>query len=387
MRSLRVRIYNVLFGDAILVSVPETDEHGADTVVHLLIDVGNALAGKAGDDAVFKTVLADIQKELGGRPADLYLMTHEHMDHIQGLLFGSQRLGIAVKAKRVWMTASSAEDYYDKFENARKKRSRALAFHQAASDFLEKSAAPVPAGIAALLAINNPRASKDCVDHIRELSDSPLYVHRTAGIENNHPFRRAKIRLMAPEEDTSIYYGRLAPTTLGVGGGNVMPTSLPAGSVTPPAGVAAGAFFDLLRFRASGMAGNLRTIDKAANNSSVAFELEWEGWRLLFPGDAEEKSWKIMDRLDLLRPVHFLKVSHHGSLNGSPPGAIEKVLPKTAPDGRKRHAVVSTHVGAYEGVPDGKTLELIGARADLLDTRTLALGAWFDIEFPAEAKR
>lgn len=63
-------IYNVLFGDAILVSIPETDEHGADTVVHLLIDVGNALAGKAGDDAVFKTVLADIQKELGGLPAD-----------------------------------------------------------------------------------------------------------------------------------------------------------------------------------------------------------------------------------------------------------------------------------------------------------------------------
>ncbi|QPB24224.1 hypothetical protein [Rhizobium sp. 007] len=387
MRSLRVRIYNVLFGDAILVSIPERNEHGEETVVHLLIDVGNALAGKAGHDAVFKDVLADIQTELGGRPADLYLMTHEHMDHIQGLLFGSEKLGITLEAKQVWMTASSAEDYYDRFTEARKKRSLALAFREAASDFLEKSAAPVPAGIAALLAINNPRASKDCVDHIRKLSESPFYVHRTADIENRHPFRRAKIRLLAPEEDTSIYYGRLAPSTFGLGGGDVMPTSLPAGAVTPPAGVAAGAFFDLIRFRSSGMTDNLRTIDKAANNSSVAFELEWEGWRLLFPGDAEEKSWEIMDRLDLLRPVHFLKVSHHGSKNGTPSVVTEKVLPEDAPDDRKRYAVVSTHVGAYDGVPDQATLDLIGLRAELLDTRDLAPGAWFDIEFPAETQQ
>ncbi len=89
--------------------------------------------------------------------------------------------------------------------------------------------------------------------------------------------------------------------------------------MTPPAGVAAGDFFDLVTFRATGMSANLRTIDKAANNSSVAIELEWRGWRLLFPGDAEEKSWEIMDRENQIKPVHFLKISHHGSKNGSPP--------------------------------------------------------------------
>ena len=84
-----------------------------------------------------------------------------------------------------------------------------------------------------------------------------------------------------------------------------------------------------------------RMIDKAANNSSVAVELEWNGWRLLFPGDAEEKSWEMMDRNDLLRPVHFLKISHHGSANGSPERQIDKVLPEETPaDGRPRFAVV-----------------------------------------------
>ncbi|MGZ2488372.1 beta-lactamase superfamily II metal-dependent hydrolase [Rhizobium pisi] len=386
MQTLRVRIYNVLFGDAILISIPEVDENSHEHVVHILIDVGNALAGSGGDDAALKDVLENIQEELAGEPVDLYVMTHEHMDHVQGPLFGSQKLGISLAAKQVWMTASSAEDYYQRFSEARKKRSLALALHKSVTQFLKKSAAPIPPGISALLAINNPRASKDCVDHIRKLApETPLYVHRQADIDGRHPFRRTSIRVLAPEEDTSIYYGRLGPSTFGVAGANVVPTSLPSGAITPPAGVSAGDFFDLIRFRSSGMAANLRTIDKAANNSSVAIELEWEGWRLLFPGDAEEKSWEIMNRLDLLRPVHFLKVSHHGSSNGTPSVVTEKVLPANAHDDRPRHAVVSTHVGAYAGVPDQATLELIASRASLLDTRSLQPGAWFDLEFPAPA--
>jgi hypothetical protein len=36
---------------------------------------------------------------------------------------------------------------------------------------------------------------------------------------------------------------------------------------------------------------SLRTVDQAANNTSVVFLLEWRIWRLLFPGDGEQKSW------------------------------------------------------------------------------------------------
>ena len=158
-------------------------------------------------------------------------------------------------------------------------------------------------------------------------------------------------------------------------------TAARAAFPTPPAGVAAGDFFDLVSFRASGMSANLRAIDKAANNSSVAIELEWRGWRLFFPGDAEEKSWEIMDRLQLLRPAHFLKISHHGSRNGSPPEQIDKVMPPQPHDGRRRVCVVSTAVGAYPGVPDDDTLKLLSARAEFHDTRTLPLGMWQDVVF------
>src|SRR5206468_9988158 len=54
---LRVRLYNVRFGDAILVTVPDRDP--ATNVVtkrHILIDVGNVLNKEGGDDTVFKPV-------------------------------------------------------------------------------------------------------------------------------------------------------------------------------------------------------------------------------------------------------------------------------------------------------------------------------------------
>ena len=388
-KKLRIRVYNVLFGDAILVTIPEADAAGNEVTVNVLIDVGNALAGDAGRDQVFKPVLENIKAELGGKAIDLYIMTHEHMDHVQGLLHGATKLGIEFKARHLWMTASSeGEGYYDRFPKAKRKRLAALAAYNSVAAFLEKSAAPVPIGIQALLDINNQRATKDCVKHISERGVDgvkPLYVHRVADVTGHHPFRRTRVRILAPEEDTSIYYGALPPRTLGaVLDGAAAPLSLDAKAITPPAGVSAGHFFDLIEFRSSGMAASLRTIDKAANNSSVAIEFEWNGWRLLFPGDAEEKSWEMMDRENELKPVHFLKISHHGSKNGSPLHQLDKVLPQQAPDGRPRFAVVSTREGAYSGVPDTDTLTLINDRAHLDDTRPLNDGGWFEVNFPED---
>jgi hypothetical protein len=384
--KLRVRIYNVLFGDAILLTIPEIDEAGNEVTVNVLFDVGNALAGEGGRDEVFKAVLENIRHELGDRPLDLYIMTHEHMDHVQGLLYGSKRLGIDFKAKHLWMTASSeGPAYYDRFPKAKQKRLAALAAYESVAAFLAKSAAPVPVGIQALLAINNPQSSKDCVKHISERGLNgvrPRYVHRTADVAGHHPFRRTNVRLLAPEEDTSIYYGLLPPRTLGAVLDGASPVSLDAKAVAPPAGVSAGHFFDLVEFRSNGMTANLRTIDKAANNSSVALELEWNGWRLFFPGDAEEKSWEMMDRTNELRAVDFLKISHHGSKNGTPQRQLDKVLPERMLNGRPRFAVVSTREGTYSGVPDGDTLALVGSRAHLDDTRSLPEGGWFDIVFP-----
>jgi hypothetical protein len=233
---------------------------------------------------------------------------------------------------------------------------------------------------------NNPRATADCVAHLRTVGDTTTYVSRATGLAGTHPFAEAKLELWGPEEDTSVYYGRFRPMGLGLGaaaaaggaGGEAPPRD-----PLPPPGVDAGAFYDLVGWRRRGIFDNVRMIDKAANDTSVVFTLEWRGWRLLFPGDAEERAWKEMGKRGVLAPVHFLKVGHHGSHNGTPEGErLDAILPPAPPDGRPRTALVSTHEGTYNDVPDPVTLGQIGERC-----RVVRIGAeddplFTDVEFP-----
>ena len=379
--KLRVRLYNIRFGDAVLVTVPDNG-----TTRHILIDVGNVLVGEGGLDAVFKPVIEDIKAELGGKPLDLYVMTHEHMDHIQGLPFAKEKANLELDVAFAWLTASSAEDYYDedKHPDARKKNLEALAMFDQIETYLE--AAPDPA-LKGLLLNNNPRSTGDCVAYLRGLAgaDKTAYVHREADIEGTHPFEEAKLAIWGPEENTADYYRSLQPLALAVeggGGGNGAKPSVV--NPLPPAGVDAGAFYDLVDSRRTGLHDNLLAIDKAANNTSIVFSLEWRGWKLLFPGDAEQESWRMMDEQGVLEPVHLLKIAHHGSWNGTPQGEIlDKILPPTRPDDRKRYAVVSTCLDTYPGVPDDTTENTLRARIDEFHTTLgLADAAHFDIELP-----
>ncbi len=115
----------------------------------------------------------------------------------------------------------------------------------------------------------------------------------------------------------------------------------------------------------------------------MVLELEWRGWRLLFAGDAEVESWRRIHELGLLEPVHFVKISHHGSHNGTYAELFDELLPPDSPDGRERHALLSTHDGDWDSVPDTEgTLSLYSSRCELHDTRTVPHGASLEIRFP-----
>jgi beta-lactamase superfamily II metal-dependent hydrolase len=387
METLRIRVYNVRFGDAVLISVPDRDD-GTTTTRHILVDLGNVLRGRegnGGEDAVFGPVVDDIRKVLDGRPLDLYVMTHEHMDHVQGLLFASEKLQQELDVAHAWLTASSEAGYYEKpgHENARrKKRDLARAFDDAVRYL---AAAPDDADALGPFMFNNDSSrTGKCVEFLRKLADKTTYVHREADLDGTHPFREAKLELWAPEEDTSIYYGHFRPVALGVtsGGANGTPMlDVPK----PPRGVDSGAFYSLVTRRRRGVYDNLLQIDRAANNSSVVFSLEWRGYRLLFPGDAEHRSWKEMDKRGLLKPVHFLKVSHHGSWNGTPTGELlDKILPLPPPDDRKRYAAISTWENTYNNVPDTETRGELAKRCVVRSVEDARDKLYFDVKFRAK---
>jgi beta-lactamase superfamily II metal-dependent hydrolase len=113
------------------------------------------------------------------------------------------------------------------------------------------------------------------------------------------------------------------------------------------------------------------------------FALEWRGWRLLFTGDAEIRSWKTMAREGALKPVHLLKVSHHGSHNGTPTDDIfEAILPAAPPDNRARHAVISTWEDTYPGIPHSPTNTRLAERATVHTTLDKRNDLFYEVTFP-----
>lgn len=399
--NLVVRMYNIRFGDAILVTVPDKNpSNGRTTTRRILIDVGNAPTvagtGQGGSDAVFEGVVGDILDQLDGHPLDLYVMSHEHLDHVQGLFFASTKLpGLELarrlKVRHVWLTASAAPDYYDNHPKAKQQRLAFEAMYRRVAALMAARPAAATRGVLDLLANNDPTKTRQCVEFLRTLCpDTTHYIHREATLRGTHPFREARLSVWAPEEDTSDYYGRfqsldagavpLAPAASGKPGARRPP---PTPDPLPPPGVDVGAFLGLVGARRSGAIDNLFEIDKAANNTSIVFALEWRGWRLLFAGDAEIRSWKTMAREGVLKPVHLLKVSHHGSHNGTPTDDLfEAILPATAPDNRPRQAVISTWEDTYPGIPHSPTNTRLAERATLHSTLDQRDDPFYEVSFP-----
>lgn len=396
MPDLIVRVYDVRFGDAVLVTIPER-AGGHAVRRNILIDFGNALSTEGGSDDVFEPVIDDITTKLRGKPLDLFVMTHEHLDHVQGFFHAAENLKKTMKVKQAWLTGSAHPKYYETHEEARKERIAALTAYQMTKARLGAAADRSPF-VDVLLANNNRVSTKKCIDYLRDKLTDPgdvHYVDRTTDLTDLQPADTARLSLWAPEEDTADYYGRFRALASGLrigddeifdfddlDGAAVADLELPE----PPRGVDAGAFYNLIDIRHANSASTLLSIDKAANNTSIVLLLEWNGWRLLFTGDAERRSWRTMDKHDLVGPVHFLKVSHHGSDTGLPPTEIlDKLLPLSPPPARRGRGAVSTFPNTYPGVPDKATLDTLGERIDVRSTRDLAPGKLF-LEFRFSSK-
>ena len=392
MDQIRIRAYNVLFGDAILVTIPDRNENGIIEKRHILIDVGNAFGDKGGQNDVFEPVLDNILKELNNNPLDLYIMTHEHMDHIQGLLYSKRnkfkKLDEKLNTRYAWLTASSEPEYYTNNDKARRHHLNSLNTLNAIKDYLSVTdQETIHDFVRNIMWINNPNVTEDCVDFLRGLAEKTFYVHSdftiTKGI--HHPFNEAEFEIWAPEADTSVYYGRFYPMAL-----NIIINKAKKGKVElineiPPKGVDAGSFYNLIEKRKS-FSENLLTIDQAKNNTSIVFCLKWRKWRLLFTGDAEERSWKEMNKRKKLKNVHFIKISHHGSHNGTPKSQLlDKILPLRPNDNIKPIALLTSYQNVYNNVPDSDTIGRLRERCENIHVvhEETDPGGYIDIFFDA----
>ncbi|MGA1829292.1 hypothetical protein [Microbacterium sp.] len=81
-----------------------------------------------------------------------------------------------------------------------------------------------------------------------------------------------------------------------------------------------------------------------------------------------------MNGLGLLQPVDVIKVSHHGSHNGTLEEIFDALLPPQGPDARERYALVSTADDSFDSVPELDTLKYYADRCELVDTRDVGRG-------------
>jgi hypothetical protein len=384
-----IRAYVVGFGDCILMRVPD----GAKTR-HILFDFGRA-PNDASSLARFPAIARDIAKQCQGH-LDLVVVTHEHLDHMEGF-YRERAVFDTIQVDEVWMGLPSHPDYYKNYPKARRQKK----IRDAVGEFARKAARNglvLHPAFRSLL--ENNLANKDRIDYLRELGKRPA-AYLARGARGKHAGKWSKsirIEVLAPEEDTSVYYGKSASShALGAALAGETTASavddddsdfdwefkskqrardgdLPGLSATD---------FDRLRnaIREEGVSA-ARFIDHAQNNTSLCLLIEVAGKRLMLPGDAELESWEKMRQhcKAQLKPVDFLKVSHHGSHNGTPSDLLDTLLPKSRAGTAK--VLVSTKRNVYgtrNPVPDSDLMNDLRKRCSQLVTTDGAPGTFVDI--------
>ncbi len=414
--ELLVRVYKVGCGDCIFVRIPDKERP-----YHLLIDCGNFFLKNDPDD--LKPALEDVKSLLNEEIVpvshrghlDLLVATHEHYDHMVGF-DSSADIFKTIEVDRVWLPVAMKPDHPE----AHQFRAFQAEVQKAINRFVNDRELNLNPSLRSALEMMSASKEEAITALTKDIPDNsgiqPSYVYR--GFEGDLSEQDAgktlldfkdpetKLSVLAPENEIDKSY-------LGHGFGVLQDLGEEEGAyalvpkdqrIDLPANISMREFRELkneLQY-ASLLAASQS--GEVVNNTSVVLLLEWKGRRLLFPGDAEQKSWKLMwkNAKTQLQSVDFLKVAHHGSCTGTPndlkgsKSSTKNILESVLPVGNAKiaQAVVSTEAGviraANNPVPNLKIMNEIARRVRNVKEYPSELGkqplrtdkekgAWIDI--------
>ncbi len=394
--SVRVRMYNVGFGDAYLLTFPS----GAKA----LVDCGSIKAGAAGSMTDLVDQIVDDLAAEGAPPRlDVVVATHRHKDHVGG--FSRDRWS-EVEVGEVWL--SWIEDPTDDAARGLQARQRGFAaslgralvgmhggdglaaaamgvdevearLEELADGLgMQADGAQQPQALAALMALNalsNERAMRTLHAGFAGGPARRFLARQAAPLDQNvlpgvtvhvlGPDTREEVmKKMDPPAGKSFFRAAAA----GAGAGEAV---LPFGRfeldeaqlADHPHLTLAPQLVETLRGLTDEEALLAATgIDSAVNNTSVMLMFEVGDAHLLFPGDAQWGPWEVnMEQGSatraLLEKTTFYKIGHHGSHNATPVEFAEEILP----DGFIATASVAQH-GRFTEIPEQDLMEMLRGR-------------------------
>ena len=369
-RALRIRMYNVGFGDSFLLTVPAPDRDRK-----ILIDCGVHPSGpgprKIAD--VAQQIVADVRE--GGTPRiDVVICTHRHADHVSGF---DDEIWKGVEVSEVWMPWT--EDPTDpEARRIRESQSKAATHLTALAAQPGLAAQPTVAALAAN-ALTNAGAMSTLHDGF---SGSPARrflpgPDRAKATFTTDVLPGVKVHVMGPSRDADVIRDMNPPADehylrLAGGGGETgqKPTppfdtswAVPASAVSPAARLSKADVADLGKLSDVDALALAVALDQAVNGTSLLIMLQVGRSYLLLPGDAQWGTWRNAmadpEWRALLGQTSFYKVGHHGSHNATPKQLVEQILANDF------YAMVSTraHTKTWD-IPRGPLLTALRKKSN-----------------------
>jgi beta-lactamase superfamily II metal-dependent hydrolase len=330
--KVKVRMYNVGFGDSFLIYFPTEDG-----VRKVLIDCGVHPTGGGPRDIkeVAKQIIADVTP-VGGQPSiDVVIATHRHADHVSGFAYEGWK---AVTVKEVWMPWT--EDYSDATAvQILEKQSRAakkLKAKHAAAPLIDELAQNALVNAAAMKMLHEGFAGKPRRRYLpyKNEKKNSLQTPALPGVTVHvmGPSRDEKvIKDMEPKTGHSyVHLLQADPDEVKelrpfADVWSVRPRSYDKDLLLDPKTIrnleTAGTVDALLAAAA---------LEDSVNGTSLMLMFNINNAYMLFPGDAQWGTWDAAINnprwRELLAKTTFYKVGHHGSHNATPTDFLDGVL-------------------------------------------------------------
>jgi len=385
--TVRIRMYNVGFGDAFLIFVPSGTGTGK-----ILVDCGSISSGGVAIEDVVRQIIADAKDPDGVPRIQVVVATHRHRDHVSGFASGRWK---QVEVGEVWLPWTEDPDDPKAAEIRHTQSGLAVALASRAMRGMRNAlgARSAEAGVHESLALNAVTNEAAMNTLHSGFGGSPKRRFLPVKDTVNQEFTPAglpsvTVHVLGPSRDPKIIQDMDPPTGKsylwmiengsGSEGGDSrkvkylrpfpeMPNlRSPKNALGRASGLLLAKEKKLLRGIGSETESAIAVaLDQAVNGTSLMLVLRVGSASLLLPGDAQWGTWNAAlgsaKAVALMKQTTFYKIGHHGSHNATPKPFVEQTI------GRNFWAMVSTKTRQmWPNIPKTELLAALRLRTELL---------------------